>query len=1113
MVPARIATAVLALLLAIGVLAAHQNQIPDVLVRLQPGETVEHALDGAGSLFTLRLSPLECANLVINTPATDLVVQVFDARDAGVRPIETDVWQGRYLLPVVGVEAGTIEIRIRPKYPLRKDGTYSIRVDDLRAATASDRLVYEALRQLSESADERRAGAYAAALASAERPLQTLERGLGQDHPRTAIALAAVGAAYAARNEYDRADAAYRRALAIHEKTSDVDEAAEAAVLDGLANDAAAQARFADAERFAQRALGIRERRFGSDHPLVAESLRTLGEVYVAKRDFRAAEGFAERAIGLAARAFGPGDEGYVPFMTHLGRVEMYLGNYARAEDLLVRSADTTERVAGGASLASGVAKMHLATLYLLTANNVKSEQLYREALAIEEPLVGENHLDVGLILHGLALLSYRRSDYDTAATQGLRALAIRERLLGQNHPVVGQTVNNLGLVYWRRHELPRAASFFRRAVEIYERLSGADSVDVGPPLMNLGIIQKESGDYDAAEVSYKRALAIHEATLGPEHPTVRVVVESLGILYRDKGDYARAEPMFRRAIEITEHSLGPDHSDLARHFVNLAQMYEAQGDAADALGCWLRVSAIDEKSLPLNLAIGSERQKLAYFETFTARRDRIVSFHVREAAGDPQARDLAAVTILQSKGRVLDALADTLGALRKRANPDDLRVFDRLNAVTAHLASVALHGPQGVSLAEHQQRMRDLAKQREDLEADVGRRTAGYYERVEPVRLADIRAAIPPDAALIEFAVYRPFDPGKRLESDTRFGDPRYIAYVIRNAHETRWAELGSAHAIDAAVAAFRGALRDPARPDVRRAARALDAKIMQPLRALAGDATHLLISPDGQLSLVPFEALVDERDRYLIGRYAVSYLTSGRDLLRMKVARPSSSDPVIVADPDFGEPSAQASASDYFAPLPGTLEEARAIHALFPRAAMLTGQRASESALKAVVAPAILHVATHGFFLHDPSITNPLLRSGIALSGANAGHANVLTALEASNLNLWGTRLVTLSACDTGMGEVRNGEGVYGLRRALLVAGVQTIVMSLWPVGDYATRTIMTRYYAGLKRGLGRGEALRRAKLSVLARSARQHPYYWASFIQEGDWTPLDRPVTPNR
>jgi CHAT domain-containing protein len=197
-----------------------------------------------------------------------------------------------------------------------------------------------------------------------------------------------------------------------------------------------------------------------------------------------------------------------------------------------------------------------------------------------------------------------------------------------------------------------------------------------------------------------------------------------------------------------------------------------------------------------------------------------------------------------------------------------------------------------------------------------------------------------------------------------------------------------------------------------------------------------------------------------------------------------------------------------------------------VFPDASLLSGPQATEAALKRTVGPRVLHIATHGFFLGEPDtavnnatrsinaapqIANPLLRSGLAFSGANLrrGDSNedgILTALEASGLNLWGTKLVVLSACDTGVGEVRNGEGVYGLRRAFVLAGAESLVMSLWPISDFTTRALMTNYYRNLKQGLGRGEALRQVQLDMLRHNPKLHPFYWANFIQSGDWTNLD-------
>jgi CHAT domain-containing protein len=584
---------------------------------------------------------------------------------------------------------------------------------------------------------------------------------------------------------------------------------------------------------------------------------------------------------------------------------------------------------------------------------------------------------------------------------------------------------------------------------------------------------------------------------------------------------------------------------------------HTAQGMFAEAVRSQTRASEVEERYVELNVAVGSERERLALLASLSSRSSQSISLHTRLSPDDPAARDLAATTILRRKGRVQDAMSGTLAALRRRSGAEDQKLLDQLSDVTSKLSRLVLNGPQKATPAEHQEQIKKVEEERERLEAEISHRSAGFYEQSEPVTLAAVQAAIPVDAALIEFAVYRPFDP-KAPDNQKAYGEPRYVAYVMRNQGEVQWKELGEAKDVDEGIEALRQAFLDPKRNNVKHVARAVDEKVMQPVRALIGDAAHLLVSPDGALNLIPFEALVDEQGKYLIERYSFNYLTSGRDLLRLQAARASKSEPFVLADPLFGESEiANAANADaprarraspggkrqsvttgtdlssvYFGSLSGTAQEARAIRSLFPEAHVITGREATESALKRVNAPRILHIATHGFFLHEaPSaatlvaanrestrginasvkIENPLLRSGLALAGANVARKageddGILTALEASGLNLWGTKLVTLSACDTGVGEVKTGEGVYGLRRALVLAGTETLMMSLWPVSDYVTRELMTAYYKGLKHGQGRGESLRQVQLSMLKRKGREHPFYWASFIQSGEWANLD-------
>jgi CHAT domain-containing protein len=612
---------------------------------------------------------------------------------------------------------------------------------------------------------------------------------------------------------------------------------------------------------------------------------------------------------------------------------------------------------------------------------------------------------------------------------------------------------------------------------------------------------------------------------------------------------------------------LGPEHPHVAHTLNNLSALYAAKADIDQAVTFQSRAIGISERNIIYNLRTGSERQKFAYLATLSADASQTVSLHVRYAPSDPTATSLAATTILQRKGRTLDVMSGSFAALRQRFNPQNQALLDQLNEITAQLARLVLGGPKRVAPAERQKQIKALEEQKEKLEAEISRRSAEFRAQSQPITLAAVQAAIPSNAVVIEFASYQPFN-ARAVGNDKEYGEPRYVAYLLRREGEIQWKELGDAKTIDEAIGAFRRALSDPRRRDLKRLARAVDEKVMRPLRALLGGDTQILVLPDGALNLIPFEALVDEQDRYLIKRYSFTYLTSGRDLLRLQVERESKSAPLVVADPMFGERGQLAKAemgqlanavvpkrkpparmrlrqsvttgSDlsnvYFAPLMGAALEAREIKSLFPEARALLGEQATETSLKQSVAPRILHIATHGFFLEDRpvgiegtrglsfmqddgelrrlnvdvKIENPLLRSGLALAGANLRTGRdddgILTALEASGLNLWGTKLVVLSACDTGVGVVKTGEGVNGLRRALVLAGSETQVMSLWPVSDYVTQRMMKAYYAGLKQGQGRGEALRRVKLEMMRQKGMEHPFYWAGFIQSGKWTELD-------
>src|SRR6185312_10740670 len=276
---------------------------------------------------------------------------------------------------------------------------------------------------------------------------------------------------------------------------------------------------------------------------------------------------------------------------------------------------------------------------------------------------------------------------------------------------------------------------------------------------------------------------------------------------------------------------------------------------------------------------------KQLYLDTLSGQTNGTVSLHAQNIPQNADAARLAMTTILRRKARALDAFTGQLDALRAGAAPEDKILLDDLGAVQSQLANLLLSADILTADARRTELGRLTAEQ-ERLEDAISRRSEQFRATRQPVTLAAVQAALPPDAALAELFVYEPYNTRAKTAAE-RFGAPRYVAYVVRRSESApQFVDLGEAAPIDAATAQFRNALKSPMTPEtqVKRLARKLEAQLMQPIRKLLGDTKRVLLAPDGALNLIPFEALVDESGRYLIENYSFNYLTSGRDLLRFQ-------------------------------------------------------------------------------------------------------------------------------------------------------------------------------------------------------------------------------------
>ncbi len=918
-------------------------------------------------------------------------------------------------------------------------------------------------------------GKYSEAIPLAMQAIQLREQTQVVELPGLAESLRILGVLYLEQGEYPKAEPPLKRALSILEQVNGSNHPDVARCINNLANLYRAQWRFAEAEPLYKQALTIRQQSLGSDHPDVAKSLSNLASFY---RD---------------------------------------QGRYSEAEPLLKQALDIFNKALGPNTPEAAYTLGSLAIVYKDQGKYSEAEPLYQQSLALREKSGGLEHPDVAKGLNDLAVLYWEQGRYSEAEPLYRRALAIREKKLGMDHPLVAQTASDLSALLTISYRYAEAEKLLQRAQAIREKSLDADNPDLAASTDNLASLYKAQGRYSEAEPLYRKALDIWEKAFGKVHPDVALPLDSLAEIARYQGKDQEAEQLYLRALTIREQIFGSNHPTLASDLNGLSQLYTRQGRHKDALAALTRSLAIQEDNLERNLTTGTDQQKRAYLATLAEGEDLALSV----SGQSHQAAQLALETVLRRKGRVLDTLSANQNLFRQRLAPEERSTFEALTTVRTQLAALTVRGPSDDAVERYREQLTQLQAKTEQLESQMSNLSAEFRVQSVPVTIQAVRHRLPKDNALIEVVRYRPVN-FKATGAADQFASDRYTACLLDHSGRILWFDLGEAKIIDSAVNRFREALvSDQPRSTVTQTGQELDRLVMQPIRRNLGGVRTIMLSPDGALNLVPFSALVDEHQHYLIERYALVYLSSGRDLLRSQPTLVSSA-PLIVADPDFSssqqskEVIASANQSRgnsnlrslslqmlHYSRLPGTAREAEIVSRLVPGSRVLIGSLASENALKQVHSPRLLHIATHGFFLNARPFEaeNSLLRSGLALAGFNnrmsGSEDGVLTALEASGLDLYGTKMVVLSACETGLGQVAAGEGIYGLRRALTLAGAQTQVISLWKVDDLATVRLMENFYTQLKAKRKIGQSLREAQLNMLKQQKFRHPRYWASFI----------------
>ena len=966
---------------------------------------------------------------------------------------------------------------------------------------------------------------YDDALAAIDRALLIKENTLVREHVGVARTLETRASVFQRRGDYSRARGDLDRAWAIRESVNPAHPEA-AATLSLKGTQRRLEGDPVQAKEFSSRAVAVAQASLRPDHPDIATYMRLLAIPVEVLGDLREARALRQRALAIARTSLGPDHLGVAVHLNDVANTLFAEGDYAQARTHFEGALRIYERHLGPDHTGVTTAVFNLAVVSASLGDVREARRLYNRAISTWSRVVGPQHPFVALAIVELARLLSAQGQHAEARPLYERALVIREQTLGRNNSEVASVLTDLSVTMAKLGQIREAYQLSSRALKIWEESPARGTRGAADTLMVHATHQLAQGDQMAARNSYVEALVIRRRILGDAHPDVAEAQASLALALVNMGQTSEG---FRNAVEVDAISRG--HLRLILQYLPEREALAYAAKRPKGLDLALSVSTSDPRTTA-TLFDATVRGRALTLDEMAAR---------RHQGADATRPDVAPLwqALTSARQRLANIVVRGPGSQQQErylALVDDAR--------------------REKEIAE-----RALAEKSATFTAELARTEIG---------LEQVQAALPSSAALVSFLRYDRTAAGAAtvpayIAFVLHAGESQPIAVPLGGADAidalvARWrAEIVTG------IARAPNSTQASAEKSLRTAGTTLRQRIWDPIATRLQGASRVFVVPDGSLNLVPLDALPVDATAYLLEEGPViHYISAERDLVSSRDGFTAGRGLVAFGGPAFeqGTPLAVSSTSTataalfrgvrsgcgsfqsmQFEGLPASQREADEVAELWKETAdpthVFSGRDASEDTFKRRgPGSRVLHLATHGFFLGDecasglagtravggltagktqqPAGTqeNPLLLSGLALAGANRRitaradeEDGILTAEEVASVNLAGVEWAVLSACDTGLGELKAGEGVLGLRRAFQVAGVRTVIMSLWSVEDRAARQWMLALYRGrLQRQLDTADAVREASLSVLrdrrAKGQTTHPFYWAGFVASGDW-----------
>jgi CHAT domain-containing protein/Tfp pilus assembly protein PilF len=909
------------------------------------------------------------------------------------------------------------------------------------------------------------------------------------------------------------------------------------------------QNRLTEAEQAYAAALEDAERRVPGTLAL-ADALHDRAEIASTRGQLDVAEELHGRAVVLR-RQLAPDSLALAASLTGHGKVLFARGRAEPARALFEEARAIQERLAPD-SLALAHTINTIAIEVFFRGDLAAAEALHRRSLALAEAHPGDS-LELASALDSLGVIASQRGDLAAAQEHHGRALGVMERI-APGSLGLARVLSHLGNVAWYRHDVDRAEDLYKRSMAIREVLA-PDSLSLAAAWSALGLVARTRESYPLAEERYRKALAIQEAR-APGSWAVATTLINLGMIARARGLLEEATDLYRRALVIDE-KLAPDSLAVADVLSALGELALTRGQDADAeerlqqaRGLFARLApdTSSEATALYRLAQlrrrnGRLREALELLElslgALEAQAERLgggseersgfaASFHdqyraqveVLLALGEPEK---AFHSLERSRARGLLEMmarreASLTGEVPAELQEQRRQIGTEYDRILETLGSL--------NVAKDRARIDELHASLRDLRAR-SQALGGALRGASP-RQAHWRYPEPVDAGRARAAL----DPGTLLLSYSTGADHTLLFALSGDGLGVHTLPVGEA-ALREEVARFRKALRGPsADADQRGQAAGLFERLVRPAEEAVGRAERVVICPDGPLHTLPWGALVrpagpGRKEQWLVEWKPVHVVVSATVYSEVRRGRPADGSArwpttlVAFGDADYSSASPPPAAPDAqafparqrergwsLAPLPASRHEVERIRQIFAGSGgevrAYVGAEATEDKVRAVGRGVrYLHLACHAFADEDSPLDSSLVLTLPRAPGA--GQANGwLQAWEIMNDLELGADLVTLSACESGLGSERRGEGLVGLARAFQLAGARSVVASLWKVGDASTAVLMEDFYRHLRAGKSKDQALRQAQLSLLrgARRDRRRPFHWAAFQLIGDW-----------